>query len=96
MISFLFSCPGPLDSAEPEQPNYRYSHAGGLDETGRYLHVVGGSGLGGKDPRNNAWRYDLEQELWERMADPPAHVFRASWARGGETAWVHGGAERAL
>ncbi len=92
MFSFLLACPGPVDSADPEQPNFRYSHAGGLDESGRYLHVVGGSGLGGKESRNNAWRYDLDQGGWERLSDPPAYVFRASWARGGQSAWVHGGA----
>jgi hypothetical protein len=58
---------------------------------GRYLYAVGGSGLGGKESRNNAWRYDLVDGGWEELAPPPSMVFRASWALVGETAYVHAG-----
>ena len=72
-------------------PVYRYSHTGGLDAFERYLYTAGGSGLGGKDARHDAWRYDLVDGGWEQLETQPSQIFRASWARIGDLAYVHAG-----
>ena len=89
MILLLLACTSPDTGAEA--PIYRYSHSGGMGPEGRYLYTVGGSGLGGKDSRQDAWRYDLVDGGWEELEPPPAQVFRASWALAGQTAYVHAG-----
>ncbi|MCP4809151.1 MAG: hypothetical protein GY913_12945 [Proteobacteria bacterium] len=80
-------------SAEPEPdfPVYRYSHVGGLNAAETHLYAAGGSGLGGKDSRHNAWRYDLAAGEWEELETQPAQVFRASWATLDDVAYVHAG-----
>ena len=93
VVALLLACTdaGPDSDAPVDYPVYRYSHAGGVGPEGRYLYTAGGSGLGGRGPRHNAWRYDLIDGGWEQMSTPPGQVFRASWARGGDTAYVHAG-----
>lgn len=87
---WLFACTSSTPS-ETDVPVYRYSHTGGLDASGRYLYTAGGSGLGGKSSRHNAWRYDLQDGGWEELDTPPSQIFRAAWARLGDTAYVHAG-----
>jgi hypothetical protein len=93
VVMLALACTDVGSDSDPgvDYPVYRYSHVGGVGPDGRYLYTAGGSGLGGRGPRHNAWRYDLDNGGWEQMSTPPAQIFRASWAMAGDTAYVHAG-----
>jgi hypothetical protein len=88
VILTLLACTS-TEPVPPAIPVFRYSHSGGMWDG--QLYTVGGSGLGGKDERNNGWSYDLDAGAWTERSPPPRLVFRASWAIADGVAFVHAG-----